>query len=218
MPSQAIYLASVFGLGLATGLSPCLYPVLPTFVTQIVATSENRKQGFEAGLACTLGIMMSFLAFGLLASLIGSFMLFYYSQLNVLMGVIIILLGVIMLTPLKQIFTRLSHDFTMNFKGIRGAFVVGAIFAFIAAPCGAPALLGIILIASVSDFLWASVYTLIFGFGAGIPFLIMGIFAQKIDDSRIRQRFSYLVRWSSQITGIILIVVGIWLVLEYGIL
>lgn len=80
-----------------------------------------------------------------------------------------------MLTPLKQLVIRLSAAYphsVLKVKGTNGAFIIGTVFAFIAAPCAAPVLLSIVLLASLRDYLWASIYMSLFGLGAGIPFFI----------------------------------------------
>jgi len=222
MPEPALmFLFSVFILGLTTTMSPCLFPILPTFVAYMVGAQESRRQGFGAGVACTLGIVVSFLVFGLIASNIGSFLIQHYTQLNMILGIIIILLGVIMLTPLKQLVMRLSaaHPHSvLKIKGTNGAFIIGTVFAFIAAPCAAPALLSIVLLASLRDYLWASIYMSLFGLGAGIPFFIVGLFAQKIDRSFSWRYASYLVRWSSYIAGGLLLLMGGLLVAQFLIL
>jgi len=216
---SSFFLVSAFVLGLTTTMSPCLFPVFPIFVNYMVGAPTSRKQGFGAGVACTSGIVTSFLAFGLVASYIGSFMIQHYSHLNVLLGLVIMLLGIIMLTPLKQIFTRLSMtNLVLNVQGTNGAFIAGAAFAFIAAPCAAPALLGIVLLASLRDVLWASIQMVLFALGAGTPFLFVGLVAQKMDRPLSGRYASYLVRWSSHITGAILIAIGGVLVVQYLIL
>ncbi len=126
-----------------------------------------------------------------------------------------------MLTPLKQLVIRLSATHTysvLKVKGTNGAFIIGIVFAFIAAPCAAPVLLSIILLASLRDYLWASIYMSLFSLGAGIPFFIVGLFAQKIDRSFSWRYTSYLVRWSSYIAGGLLLLIGGLLVAQYLIL
>jgi len=218
MSEPILTFLGVFVLGLATTMSACLFPVLPTFVVYIAGGNESRKRGFGAGVACTLGIVTSFLAFGLMASYIGSFMTTNYSTLNVILGVIIIIMGIIMLTPLKRVFTRLSTTHAhsvLKIQGTNGAFLTGIVFAFIAAPCAAPALLSVVLFASIGDFLWASINMVLFALGAGLPFLFVGLFAQKLDRPLTGRYTTYLVRWSSYIIGITLLVIGSWLVVEY---
>ncbi|MFQ6126739.1 MAG: cytochrome c biogenesis CcdA family protein [Candidatus Heimdallarchaeota archaeon] len=205
------FLVSVFILGLTTTMSPCLFPVLPTFVTYMVGATDGRKRGINAGIACTLGIVTSFLFFGLVASYIGSLLITHYSHLNIILGFIIMLLGIIMLTPLKQLVARVAvtHPLSiLKVQGTNGAFIVGAAFAFIAAPCVAPVFLGIVILSSLQDFLWACIYMNLFALGAGIPFLLVGIFAQKMDSPLCRKYTSFIVRWSSYITGGLLLTIG----------
>jgi cytochrome c-type biogenesis protein len=172
-----------------------------------MAKAKGRMQGLLGGLACTLGIMSSFAFYAITASFIGTFFIAHYPVFSTLLGIFIIILGIIMLTPLRELFSRI-----VAFRvGKLTPFAIGATYTFIAAPCAFPVLLSMIsLFATILDFLLTILSAILFSIGAGIPFIIVGVGMEKVAMSR---KLSWLIPYTPYFSGILLIVLGALLAL-----
>lgn len=178
-----------------------------------VAGAGSRARGLLGGLACTLGIMVSFVVYFAIASFVGTFFIAHYTAFVTVVGILIIFLGIAMITPLRRLFYRVTpRAIGSKVEGELGAFVVGAAYSFIAAPCAAPLVLSAFLsiFATATDFLIAAVSALLFGLGAGIPFIVVGVFFERAARS---QKLLWLVSRSHYLSGILLVTLGTLLVL-----
>ncbi|MFQ6086319.1 MAG: cytochrome c biogenesis CcdA family protein [Candidatus Bathyarchaeia archaeon] len=204
----------IFASGLSSIFSPCLFPILPIFVAYITGAKESQRRGITGGVAFTLGIVLSFLAYGFVASYVGTFFIAQHRVLTTFLGLIIVFLGIVMLTPMSRIFWRITPtSFGSQIRGELGAFVVGVTFAFIAAPCAAPVLLSLMLFLAAMKPFQAAISSMVYSLGVGIPFIILGALAQRVSMS---ERFSWLLKRSHQLSGILLILLGIPLILGWG--
>lgn len=204
----------MFSLGILSSLSPCFFPLFPSFLAYIAEVENDIGRGFAAGLACSFGILISFMIYGLSASLVVQPLLTYGSLLRYLFGIGIIVLGVIMITPLKRVFFRIHPPKGLHkVKGVLGAFILGLIFTIIVAPCAAPLFISAILLAATLKSLWSTLLALlVFSLGASLPFIVASLLVSTAKNfvGRRYRRFSQLFE---QISALILILTGLLLIL-----
>lgn len=179
----AFKLATVFGAGFLTSISPCVYPTLPltvSFLTYQAKTSSSKTPT----LLFFLGQTLSYVFLGFLAVKLGE--IFGFSSqsfyLNLFLAALLILMAAISLTGyvpqgLTNRMGRLQkkvEDLSSVFK--LAPFFIGFGAALVASPCTSP-VLGSVL-ASVSRDPW-SIKTffemLAYALGASLLVLVLGL-------------------------------------------
>lgn len=176
---------SMLGAGVATSLSPCLFPLLPTYLALTMQTDNNRRKGFFSAIYLTLGIVTTFLILAVVIKLsIGNvidFLLKSSVDLNVFLSLILFIsVIIIFIGPEKLPLVNRTPQFASNILDkaqndtMSTAYVMGLVYTLIAAPCAFPIFLAVISEVIVLDSLTAFLAILIYSFGAGIPFMILG--------------------------------------------
>ncbi|WP_278675412.1 cytochrome c biogenesis protein CcdA [Acidaminococcus fermentans] len=207
-------LGAAFGAGLLSFISPCVLPMLPTFLLLLAGSSQEGKEGKERLLDNTLaflaGFTLVFLAMGATATLLGQLVLNYWKVLEKAAGVILILLGLFMSgwwTPLFLLQDR--RPFLQQKKeGILGSFFLGASFTLGWTPCTGPILTAILMAAGSQQTARQGIFLLLaYALGFCLPFLLAALFWQKIG-STLRRGYSWLTR-IQKAAGLFLIFFGI---------
>ncbi len=212
--------------GVLSFLSPCVLPLVPTYISLMSGvTSENLKgeTGSTAtarraviinSLAFNVGLSIVFLALGATAGLIGG--ITNNIWVRVIGGIIIILFGFQMMGVLK--IGALYKDTRMfssdKPSGILGSFTLGLAFAAGWTPCIGPILSGIIGLAAFSGG-WKSglLLSAVYSVGLSVPFLIAGLaINQFIAFSKGFRKHLHKVEVAS---GVILIFTGVLIATGY---
>ncbi|HLD74915.1 MAG TPA: cytochrome c biogenesis protein CcdA [Bdellovibrionota bacterium] len=217
-----------FGLSFVAGflsvLSPCVLPLLPSYVSYITGISYDHltrsatpkyifKQTFFHSLFFILGFSCIFILLGATASLVGIFLKIYHVWLAKIGGIIIVFFGL----HVSGIFpiSFLSQDKKLDLKsrpaGLIGSFIVGIIFAAAWTPCVGPILGSILMLASTKDSVSSGVLLLTsYSLGFALPFLVFSLFLNSFifHFQKLRQH----VRWVSIISGVLLIFLGLTLI------
>ncbi len=93
----SLTLGAAFGAGFLSFLSPCVLPMLPTFLLLLAGSGTEKEQGRGGLLLNTLaflgGFTLVFLTMGATATLVGQLVLQYWKVLEKLAGALLILLG-----------------------------------------------------------------------------------------------------------------------------
>ncbi len=217
-----------FSAGILSYFSPCVLPLIPSYLTYISGLSFGELSNEHAGskmrmtvilhtLVFVAGFSAVFIALGALAGLASSsFQANIYEGLGIVQkvgGVLIFLFG-IHLSGLFHFGVLLGEKrvhLRSKPSGFLGTFVVGLAFAAGWTPCIGPILGAILAIAAGSaggagrGVLLLSAYSL----GLGIPFLISGILFHSF--LGFFERFKKHIRVVEIITGGLLMIVGILL-------
>ena len=139
--------ALVFGGGVVTSLTPCIYPMIPITAAIVGGQSTRRDGTFGRTLALTLsyvvGLALAYASLGLLAGLTGTLFgavstnpWLYFVLANLLALFALMMLDVIPVPVPHALLTRAA---TMEGSGrLLGVFGMGAASGLVAAPCGAP--------------------------------------------------------------------------------
>src|SRR5581483_6864357 len=211
-------LMAAFLAGLLSFVSPCVLPLVPSYVTYITGLSLDqlsdsverhwqRRAIVLNSLLFITGFSIVFIAFGASASLIGQVLTSYQRRLRQAGGVLIILFGLHLLGILKLRFLMTERRLHLRSRptGYIGSLLIGATFAAGWTPCVGPVLGTMLLYASTTDTLADGVTLLTFySFGLGLP-----LFATALGVDRfltyVKRVRSYL-RLVSIISGVFLIV------------
>ncbi len=181
--SQVGYITAFLG-GILSFLSPCVLPLIPSYVSFITGISfEDFKTGDQARIrkltiinssAFILGFSTIFILLGVSSSYFGKLLAVYYDYIRVIGGIIVITLGLYVMGVLKLNFLASEKRVHLKSKprGYFGSYIVGLTFGAGWTPCIGPILGSILLIASTTGSAWQGfMLLLIYSLGLAIPFM-----------------------------------------------
>jgi thioredoxin:protein disulfide reductase len=155
------------------------------------------------------GIMVMFVALGLLAAATGNVFGAALQNTWVVLGVSLLfvvmafsMFGAFELALPSGLLNRLA---TVGGIGLRGAFLLGLVSGIVASPCTGPVLTGILAwVATTRDFLLGTLLMSAFALGLGVPFFAVGAFAVQLPKSG---RWMMTVKY---VLGVVLLIVALY--------
>jgi cytochrome c-type biogenesis protein len=212
-------LGIAFLAGLASFLSPCVLPLVPIYLAQLVGQSihqgDDRKQEerlitfLHAG-TFVLGFTLAFVALGASASTLGGLLKAHQFLLRQVGGVLLIIIGLHIAGILKIPFLYMQKRFTFqpSRPGYPASLLIGIIFGFAWTPCIGPILGSILVLAANAATLRSGVtLLLVYSLGLGVPFLLLGLGLNQV--SRLLKRMRPYLGKIEFVTGLFMILVGI---------
>ena len=207
-----------YGAGLLTLINPCVLPILPIVLATSLQTSRHGP------LAIAAGMSLSFVALGMLVTVLGRSLGLTPETVSDAGAVLMIGFGLILLVP------RFSASFatataglstradvgmdSLDGSGLRGQFLGGILLGAVWSPCIGPTLGGAISLASQGEDLGRATLTMVaFAFGVSTVILALGYGARSV----IQRRQSWMRQVASKarpIMGLIFIAVGVGLLLR----
>lgn len=215
-----------FLAGVASFLSPCVIPLLPSYVSFItgmsfdeLTKSEDRAKvrslTIKNSLAFIAGFSTVFMALGASSSLLGDFLFKFQDAIRIIGGVLIIIFGLFISGAVKMDFLMREAKYHPKGKpaGYIGSFFVGMTFAAGWTPCIGPILGSILLYAtSKGSALFGFKLLAVYSLGMAVPFFLSSL-AINTFLSYSRSIAKYM-RWVMMISGALLIVFGILLLTD----
>jgi cytochrome c-type biogenesis protein len=216
-----ISLIAAFSAGLLSFVSPCVLPLVPSYISYITGLSVEQLTDASERVKFKKAIMVNallfiggfstvFVAFGASASLLGQLLLTYQDYVRRLGGVLIIIFGLYLLGILNLNFLKVEHRYQFRNRpaGYLGSFLVGVAFAAGWTPCVGPVLGAILLYASTTDSLLNGVVLLTcYSLGLGLPLFLTALGVDRFL-AYFKEVRAYL--WGvSAISGVLLVVVGV---------
>jgi thiol:disulfide interchange protein DsbD len=178
-------LVTMFGAGLVTSLTPCVYPMIPIVAGVLGgagAAERSRRRTVGFTLTYILGLALVYAGLGLLAGLTGS--LFGAISSNrwayFAVGNLLLLFGLAMLDvfPVNVPNRLLAWAGRFGGRSYGGVFAMGATSGLVAAPCGAPAFAAALTFVTVSrSAVWGFVYLFVFSLGMTALLAAVGLIA-----------------------------------------
>ena len=210
-----------FGAGLLSFLSPCVLPLIPSYVTFITGLSLDdvqnaRRTALAHGLLFVLGFTLIFLAMGAGATLLGQTLLQNREWIARVGGIVIIIFGLYLLGVLNIGFLSRERRFHVADKpmGYFGTVFVGAAFGAGWTPCIGPMLGSILLYTgSQADLAKGMWLLLAYSLGLAVPFVLSAVAIDRF--SAFFQRMRGRMIWVSRISGAVLICIGVLMVTNY---
>jgi cytochrome c-type biogenesis protein len=219
MSEVEVGIAIAFTAGLLSFLSPCVLPLVPSYLTFVTGMSledlqegVNRRATFVHSVLFVLGFSTIFVLLGAAASFLGQFFRYYEVWIARIGGVIIILLGmhlagVFRLTPLMR--EKRVH-LADKPVGYLGTFGVGLAFGAGWTPCIGPILGAILTYGFSQDTMWAGVGLLsVYSLGLAVPFLLASLALDWF--LQVFKRFRRWMPVVEKASGVLLIVLGLLL-------
>ena len=214
-------LATLFGAGVLTSLTPCVYPMIPITASVISGTArEGQSRGRTVGLTLTylVGMATLYAFLGLLAGLTGT--LFGSVSASpwalVAVGNLLLLFSLFML----DVFPVPVPRRLMGWAGTRGGgsygavFLLGASSGVVAAPCGAPAFAVVLTwVAATQAGMMGFLYLFTFSMGMGALLAVVGIFSGAL---AVLPRSGKWMVWMKKAAGVVMIVVAQYYLIRAG--
>lgn len=221
MDTQNISFMVAVTAGLMSFLSPCVLPLLPSYVSFITGmsfedlTGENerdriRKTAAIHSILFVAGFSIVFVTLGASATYVGNFMNQHISVFQKAGGGIIMLLGVHFTGVLNFGFLQREKRVHISEKplGYAGSVLVGIAFALGWTPCIGPILATILLYATTTESMYQGMALLFaYSMGLGIPFILSAM-AINTFLSNFRRIAPYM-RVVTVISGIFLVGIGL---------
>jgi cytochrome c-type biogenesis protein len=178
-----------FSAGVLSFVSPCVLPLVPSYVTYITGASfkdltdaETKSRLRWAALFHSLffiiGFSLVFILMGASATYLGQLFTQYQYWIMKGGGVLIILLGIHFTGIINIPFLQIEKRFEVRKKplGYVGSFLVGVVFAAGWTPCIGPILSVILIYASTSKSVAKGILLLTYySIGLGIPFFLSSL-------------------------------------------
>ncbi len=218
---QEISVLIAFSAGLLSFISPCVLPLVPSYLTYITgvsfkeltdvkATARLRWVTISHSLLFIIGFSTIFILMGASASYLGQLLLRYQYWIMKAGGILIILLGIQFTGVINLPFLQMEKRFELRKKplGYVGSFLVGIVFAAGWTPCIGPILSTILIYASTSKSFTTGILLLtIYSMGLGVPFFLSSLAFNSFLSAF--ERIKRYMRVITLVSGLFLIGIGI---------
>jgi len=216
-----------FAAGVFSFLSPCVLPLIPSYLSFVsgVSLDEIRSDQAKArmrlrvvlnSLAFILGFSIVFVSFGASASLLGALLMDYRDSIRILGGIFVLAVGLYLVGAFRIAALEQYLQFNLKDKpaGYLGSILVGITFAVAWTPCVGPILGATLALASTEGEVGRGIF-LLSGYAAG---LALPFFLSALAINSFFQFSQFLRRYLSAIHsagGVLLIFVGVLLITDY---
>src|SRR5512138_868 len=224
MNISEITIGLAFLAGLASFLSPCVFSLVPAYVSYLggravrqagdaAASGANRWTTFTHGLAFVLGFSVVFVVLGVAVSAAGGILYDVRDYLAKIGGVIVVILGLHMIGILRIPFLEYDlrvHNAPTDRWGYLSSALLGVFFSAGWSPCVGP-VLGSILTLAINGGSVALGAKLLSAYSAGlaIPFLVAAWGIGWV--SGALRKYSKAMHYVEIGMGVILVIVGVML-------
>ncbi|HEX6053772.1 MAG TPA: cytochrome c biogenesis protein CcdA [Gemmatimonadaceae bacterium] len=221
MEGTSVGIAIAFTAGLLSFLSPCVLPLIPSYVTFITGLSledvtRARRAALVHSLLFILGFTIIFVALGATATALGQLLGYQRAWISRIGGILIIVFGLYMLGVFNvSLFSRERRVHIADKPvGYLGTLLVGIAFGAGWTPCIGP-ILGSILTyaASAADLSRGLWLLLAYSLGLAVPFLVSAVAVERFLDFFTRMKRQMV--WITRVSGVLMIAVGVLMVTNY---
>ena len=193
--NPAAALPLLFGAGVLTSLTPCVYPMIP--ITAAIVGGQSAAERAGTAIASrwrplmltgvyVVGLASVYAGLGLLAGLTGTMFgtvsanpWAFFAMANLLLIAALSMLGVLPVRVPSSILQRASNAGTGGRVG--GAFIMGAASGLVAAPCSAPVMAAVLTwVSTTGSALLGFVYLFVFSLGMCTLLVVVGLSAGAV--------------------------------------
>ncbi len=214
-----------FAAGLLSFLSPCVLPLVPSYVSFITGLSFESLTAAGAGqrarikrltvansASFILGFSSVFVGLGASSSAIGRWLFHYQDTIRMVGGAVTIVFGLFISGILRLDFLMKERKFHLSGRpaGYIGAFLIGMTFAAGWTPCIGPILGGILLVAATRGSAFYGLKLLgVYSLGLALPFFAAAL-AMNTFLSYSKRIMRYM-RVIMLVSGLIMVLFGVML-------
>jgi len=211
----------LFGAGLVTSLTPCVYPMIPITAGVLGgagAVGRSRGRTVALSLVYALGLATVYATLGLIAGLTGT--LFgtissnpwaYFAMANLLL-----LSGLAMLDVIPIMVPERLLAWAGRFGGqsLGAVFLMGATSGLVAAPCGAPAFASVLtFVGATQSAVLGFVYLFVFSLGMTALLIAIGIFSGTLAALPRPGRWTV---WVKRAAGVLMLAMAEYYLVKMG--
>lgn len=204
----------VFLGGIVTSIGPCNVAMIPLIIGYVGGARDlSRGRSFILSLAFAVGLAITFMLLGVVASLVGGLFggtnrIWFYIVAGVCFLIGLHMLGLFRL-PEVSWFAHLRER--IRLRGILGALALGLVSGLVASQCATPVLVAILtyVMAQQGALAYGAALLFVYALGRGVPIVAAGTF------TGVLKRFQTMGRWSGiieKVSGVIVIAVGLYFV------
>lgn len=222
--TEVTYFGAFLG-GIFSFLSPCILPLVPSYVSYITGISFDDFRNGNKALIRKLTIINSsafisgfssvYILLGVFSSFVGYILSAYYDVIRIVGGIIIIFFGLYVMGIFNIKALSIEHRIHLHSKphGWFGSFIIGLTFGAGWTPCIGPILGSILLYAGTSGSVgYGFKLLVVYSAGLGIPFILTAL-AINIFLSHYGAIQKYM-RLIMILSGLLLIAFGITLLTD----
>jgi cytochrome c-type biogenesis protein len=221
MSEAAVGLPVAFVAGILSFLSPCVLPLVPSYVSFITGLSldelgQRRWLALTHALLFVSGFTIIFLALGASATQLGRLLNQYQVWLERIGGLLVIFFGLYLMGVIRLGALARERRFHLQDKplGYLGSLLVGLAFGAGWTPCIGPILGAILTYAAVETSLREGMTLLLaYSLGLAVPFLVAALAVERFIEWF--RRFRRFIPLTTRLAGGILVLVGLLLVTGY---
>jgi len=214
-------LVTLFGAGVVTSLTPCIYPMIPITAGVIAATTDREKSRWRTvrlTLTYVLGLALLYAFLGMLAGLSGSLFGTVASSFwaRLVIGNLLLLFALAMLEviPIAAPQRLVAWAGRLGGGSYPAVFLLGATSGLVAAPCGAPAFAVVLTwVATTQSAVWGFVYLFVFSLGMTALLVVVGLFSGSL--AALPRSGSWMV-WIKRAAGVIMLVMAQYYFIQAG--
>jgi cytochrome c-type biogenesis protein len=221
-----IALATLFGAGVLTSLTPCIYPMIP-ITAGVIAGSAGRSEDGTAPprsrvvlltLTYVAGLALFYALLGLIAGLSGTLFGTVASSpwARFAIGNLLLIFGLAMLDviPVAAPERLMRWASGLSGGGYAGVFLLGATSGIVAAPCGAPAFAAVLTwVSTTGSGALGFLYLFVFSLGMTALLVVVGLFSGTL--ARLPRSGRWLI-WMKRLAGAILIAMAEYYFIQMG--
>lgn len=208
MIDQNLLISSVFLAGLASFLSPCIFPIVPIYFGIL---SKGGKKVLNTFLFI-MGLSLTFISLGFSFGFLGDLLL--NDTTRVVAGIIVIILGIHQLGIIKINFleqTKLVEIKTSGKSSSIEAFILGLTFSLGWTPCIGPILASVLALSGdEGSALYGGAMMFVYVLGLSLPFIVFSFFSDELL-RRTKTLNKHLNKFKI-VGGILIILMGILLI------
>lgn len=205
----------LFVAGLATSLTPCIYPMIPITAGLLAGSAKAEASRWRAaGLALTYaaGLATLYACMGLLAGMSGQLFGTVGSNpwARFAIGLLLLVFGLAMLDviPVAAPERLLAWASRLGGGSYGSVFLLGATSGVVAAPCGAPAFAAVLTwVATTKSGALGFIYLFAFSLGMSAILVLVGTFSGTL---AALPRAGRWMTWIKKAGGVILIAMAVY--------
>lgn len=212
----------LFGAGVLTSLTPCIYPMIPITAAVVGGTAgEGRRSRWRvAGLtfAYVMGLALLYATMGLIAGLTGSLFGTVASNpwARLAIANLLLIFGLVMLDviPLRAPQRVVEWAGGLGGGSYPAVFALGATSGVVAAPCGAPAFAAVLTWVATTGSAWLG-FVYLFVFSLGMTALLVAVGLSSGVLARLPRSGRWMV-WIKRGAGVLLLVMAEYYLIQAG--
>lgn len=208
MFDQQLLIGTVFLAGLASFLSPCIFPIIPIYFGILAKGGRKILNTF----LFIVGLSLTFVSLGFSFGFLGN--LFFNDNVRIIAGIIVIILGIHQLGIIKLNFLERTKVVEVKTEGKSAsfeAFFLGLTFSLGWTPCIGPILASVLALSGdEGSALYGASMMLVYVFGLATPFVLFSLFSQELL-KRTKALNKHLGKFKI-VGGLLIIVMGVLLI------